>query len=192
VLDYSLFHLAVSAHDACLDPRQSGSGGRRLGHIKTPDGAELRFARWAPPAAVRDGLPLTGRGEQIEKYFETVRICVTRFCGGDDRLRGRAILARLRDPRKAMCAISPISSRRRNLREQCPAGLPAAFFALGHSMGARCCCASRMPESAVRPHGVVGADDRSARAPPRFRSHAVAHHAVYRQAGATCPAAAIT
>src|SRR6266403_1545782 len=44
------------------------------GTIKTPDGAELRFARWAPPAGRKGTVCLfTGRGEQIEKYFETVR-----------------------------------------------------------------------------------------------------------------------
>src|SRR4030088_421210 len=44
------------------------------GTIKTPDGAELRFARWAPPANRKGTVCVfTGRGEQIEKYFETVR-----------------------------------------------------------------------------------------------------------------------
>src|SRR3982750_2871896 len=44
------------------------------GTIKTPDGAELRFARWAPPAGRKGTVCVfTGRTEQIEKYFETVR-----------------------------------------------------------------------------------------------------------------------
>src|SRR5215211_3863572 len=44
------------------------------GTIKTPDGAELRFARWAPPPNRKGTVCVfTGRGEQIEKYFETVR-----------------------------------------------------------------------------------------------------------------------
>src|ERR1700721_646874 len=44
------------------------------GTIKTPDGAELRFARWAPPANRKGTVCVfTGRAEQIEKYFETVR-----------------------------------------------------------------------------------------------------------------------
>src|SRR5437899_9827124 len=44
------------------------------GMIKTPDGAELRFARWAPPAGRKGTVCVfTGRAEQIEKYFETVR-----------------------------------------------------------------------------------------------------------------------
>src|ERR1700760_459820 len=44
------------------------------GTIKTPDGAELRFARWAPPANRKGTVCVfTGRSEYIEKYFETVR-----------------------------------------------------------------------------------------------------------------------
>src|SRR5258708_7371701 len=44
------------------------------GTIKTPDGAELRFARWAPPVNRKGTVCVfTGRSEQIEKYFETVR-----------------------------------------------------------------------------------------------------------------------
>ena len=44
------------------------------GTIKTPDGAELRFARWAPPAGRKGTVCVfTGRSEPIEKYFETVR-----------------------------------------------------------------------------------------------------------------------
>mgnify|MGYP001425984613 CR=1 FL=1 len=44
------------------------------GAIQTPDGVNLRFARWAPPPG-RKGtvLVLQGRAEFIEKYFETVR-----------------------------------------------------------------------------------------------------------------------
>ena len=73
------------------------------GTIKTPDGAELRFARWAPPAGRKGTVCVfTGRSEQIEKYFETVR---------DLRERGFAVAMidwrgqghssrRLRDPRK--------------------------------------------------------------------------------------------
>src|SRR5260370_29237717 len=53
------------------------------GTIKTPDGAELRFARWAPPAGRKGTVCVfTGRSEQIEKYFETV---------GDLRDRGFAV-----------------------------------------------------------------------------------------------------
>ena len=38
------------------------------GTIKTSDGAELRFARWAPPAGRKGTVCVfTGRAEQIEK-----------------------------------------------------------------------------------------------------------------------------
>jgi lysophospholipase len=44
------------------------------GTIEAPDGATLRFARWASPANGRGTVCVfTGRGECIEKYFETVR-----------------------------------------------------------------------------------------------------------------------
>ena len=54
------------------------------GAIQTPDGVNLRFARWAPPPG-RKGtvLVLQGRAEYIEKYFETVR---------DLRARGFAVV----------------------------------------------------------------------------------------------------
>ena len=54
------------------------------GAIQTPDGVNLRFARWAPPPG-RKGtvLVLQGRAEFIEKYFETVR---------DLRARGFAVV----------------------------------------------------------------------------------------------------
>ncbi len=53
------------------------------GSIKTPDGVNLRYARWAPPPG-RKGtvVVLQGRAEFIEKYFETVR---------DLRARGFAV-----------------------------------------------------------------------------------------------------
>src|ERR1700694_105030 len=53
------------------------------GSIATPDGVNLRFARWEPPPG-RKGtvVVLQGRAEYIEKYFETVR---------DLRARGFAV-----------------------------------------------------------------------------------------------------
>jgi lysophospholipase len=53
------------------------------GAIKTPDGVNLRFARWDPPPGRRGTVVvLQGRAEYIEKYFETVR---------DLRARGFAV-----------------------------------------------------------------------------------------------------
>jgi len=44
------------------------------GAIQTPDGVNLRFARWAPPPGRKGTVCLfQGRAEFIEKYFETVR-----------------------------------------------------------------------------------------------------------------------
>ena len=55
------------------------------GELKTPDGVSLRFARWLPPAGRKGTVViLQGRGEWIEKYFETVR---------DLRARGFAVAA---------------------------------------------------------------------------------------------------
>jgi lysophospholipase len=57
--------------------------GALAGTIGTPDGATLRFARWAAPANGRGTVCVfTGRGECIEKYFETIR---------DLRQRGYAV-----------------------------------------------------------------------------------------------------
>src|SRR5207245_5057893 len=57
--------------------------GALAGTIGTPDGATLRFARWAAPANGRGTVCVfTGRGECIEKYFETVQ---------DLRKRGYAV-----------------------------------------------------------------------------------------------------
>ena len=57
--------------------------GALAGTIGTPDGATLRFARWAAPAGGRGTVCIfTGRGECIEKYFETVQ---------DLRKRGYAV-----------------------------------------------------------------------------------------------------
>src|SRR5881394_4041409 len=44
------------------------------GTVTTPDGVELRFARWGSPADAKGTVCVfSGRGEFIEKYFETVR-----------------------------------------------------------------------------------------------------------------------
>src|SRR5688572_5326570 len=48
--------------------------GAMTGTIKTSDGAELRFARWSPPLNRKGTVCVfQGRGEYMEKYFETVR-----------------------------------------------------------------------------------------------------------------------
>src|SRR3954462_6756005 len=110
------------------------------GTIKTPDGAELRFARWAPPAGRKGTVCVfTGRGESIEKYFETVR---------DLRERGFAVAMidwrgqghssrRLRDPRKGYVRdfsdfeVDVESFVQQVVLPDCP----PPYFALAHSMG---------------------------------------------------------
>jgi lysophospholipase len=53
------------------------------GRVRTADGVQLRFARWNPPAGGKGTVCVfSGRGECIEKYFETV---------GDLRRRGFAV-----------------------------------------------------------------------------------------------------
>src|ERR1700736_767642 len=110
------------------------------GTIKTPDGAELRFARWAPPAGRKGTVCVfTGRSEQIEKYFETVR---------DLRERGFAVAMidwrgqghssrRLRDPRKGYVRdFSDFEVDFETFVQQVVLpDCPPPYFALAHSMG---------------------------------------------------------
>jgi len=110
------------------------------GTIKTPDGAELRFARWAPPANRKGTVCVfTGRSEQIEKYFETVR---------DLRERGFAVAMidwrgqghssrRLRDPRKGYVRdFSDFEVDVETFVQQVVLpDCPPPYFALAHSMG---------------------------------------------------------
>src|SRR4030088_489630 len=108
--------------------------------IKTPDGAELRFARWAPPANRKGTVCVfTGRGEQIEKYFETVRDLRDRgFAVAMIDWRGQGHSSRrLRDPRKgyvrdfADFEIDVETFVQQVVLPDCP----PPHFALAHSMG---------------------------------------------------------
>jgi lysophospholipase len=110
------------------------------GTIKTPDGAELRFARWAPPAARKGTVCVfTGRGEYIEKYFETVRDLRDRgFAVAMIDWRGQGHSSRrLRDSRKgyvrdfADYEIDVETFVQQVVLPDCP----PPFFALAHSMG---------------------------------------------------------
>ena len=110
------------------------------GTIKTPDGAELRFARWAPPAGRKGTVCVfTGRSEQIEKYFETVRDLRDRgFAVAMIDWRGQGHSSRrLRDPRKgyvrdfADYEIDVETFVQQVVLPDCPPPL----FALAHSMG---------------------------------------------------------
>src|SRR5277367_2579205 len=110
------------------------------GTIRTPDGAELRFARWAPPAGRKGTVCVFhGRGEQIEKYFETVRDLRDRgFAVAMINWRGQGHSARrLRDPRKGYVRdfsdfeIDVETFVQQVVLPDCP----PPHFALAHSMG---------------------------------------------------------
>jgi lysophospholipase len=110
------------------------------GTIKTPDGAELRFARWAPPAGRKGTVCVfSGRGESIEKYFETVRDLRDRgFAVAMIDWRGQGHSSRrLRDPRKgyvrdfADYEIDVEAFVQQIVLPDCP----PPHFALAHSMG---------------------------------------------------------
>ncbi len=110
------------------------------GTIKTIDGAELRFARWAPLSGRKGTVCVfTGRSEMIEKYFETVRDLRDRgFAVAMIDWRGQGHSARrLRDPRKgyvrdfADFEIDVESFVQQVVLPDCP----PPFFALAHSMG---------------------------------------------------------
>src|SRR5437764_1482767 len=111
------------------------------GTIKTPDGAEIRFARWAPPANRKGTVCIfQGRSEYIEKYFETVRDLRERgFAVATLDWRGQGMSERaLGNPRKghvrnfAQYQIDLESFINEIVLPDCPPPL----FALGQSMGA--------------------------------------------------------
>ena len=115
--------------------------GAVAGTLKTPDGVALRFARWPPPPGRKGTVCIfQGRGEFIEKYFETVRDLRARgFAVATLDWRGQGLSHRaLPDRAKAMCATF------RNIdidletfmKEVVLPDCPPPVFALGHSMGA--------------------------------------------------------
>ncbi|MDP3693449.1 alpha/beta hydrolase [Bradyrhizobium sp.] len=110
------------------------------GTIKTPDGAELRFARWAPPAGRKGTVCVfTGRSEQIEKYFETVRDLRDRgFAVAMIDWRGQGHSSRrLRDPRKGYVRdFADFETDVETFVQQVVLpDCPPPYFALAHSMG---------------------------------------------------------
>ena len=168
------------------------------GTIKTPDGAELRFARWAPPAGRKGTVCVfTGRSEQIEKYFETVRDLRDRgFAVAMIDWRGQGHSSRrLRDPRKGYVRdFSDFEVDVETFVQQVVLpDCPPPHFALAHSMGGAVMLRDRACRQAlVRPHGAVGADDRSS-GPPHLVSGARAVAGACGSPGraaATFPAAA--
>ena len=110
------------------------------GNIKTPDGVNLRFARWDPPAG-RKGtvVVLQGRAEYIEKYYETVRDLRARgFAVATFDWRGQGLSDRaLADRHKGYVRnFSEYSTDLEAVMEQVVLpDCPPPIFALGHSMG---------------------------------------------------------
>jgi len=114
--------------------------GAIAGTIGTPDGVTLRFARWAAPENGRGTVCVfAGRGEYIEKYFETVK---------DLRKRGYAVATidwrgqghssrRLDNPFKGHAQrfseyqIDVAAFVKQVVLPDCP----PPYFAMAHSMG---------------------------------------------------------
>jgi len=110
------------------------------GSLSTPDGVTLRYARWSPPAGRKGTVCLfQGRGEFIEKYYETV---------ADLRARGFAVAAL--DWRGQGLSDRALPDRNKGhvenfsqydtdletfMREVVLPDCPPPLFALGHSMG---------------------------------------------------------
>ena len=114
--------------------------GAIAGTIATPDGATLRYARWAAPAGGRGTVCVfTGRSEQIEKYFETVRDLRDRgFAVAMIDWRGQGHSSRrLRDVRKGYVrAFSDYEIDVETFVQQVVLpDCPPPYFALAHSMG---------------------------------------------------------
>src|SRR6266550_1158840 len=111
------------------------------GFLKTRDGADVRFARWAPPPGRKGTVCLfQGRAEFIEKYFETVRdLRARRFAVATLDWRGQGLSQRaLSNPRKGY--VRDFADYGVDLeafvREIVLPDCPPPVFALAHSMGA--------------------------------------------------------
>ena len=111
------------------------------GTIKTRDGVEIRFARWAPPPGRKGTVCLfQGRAEFIEKYFETVRDLRARgFAVATIDWRGQGGSERaLRNSRKGY--VRRFSDYQIDLEsfinDVVLPDCPPPHFALAHSMGA--------------------------------------------------------
>jgi lysophospholipase len=111
------------------------------GILKTRDGVNLRFARWAaPPGRKGTVCLLQGRTEFIEKYFETVRDLRARgFAVAALDWRGQGLSERaLADPHKGH--VQKFAEYDLDLetfvQEIVLPDCPPPIFAIGHSMGA--------------------------------------------------------
>ncbi len=122
-------------------PRNPVPAGAVSGTIKAYDGAELRYARWDPPARGRKGTVCLfgGRSEFIEKYFETVSDLRQRgFAvatmdwrgqGGSSRALRNAFKGHVDDFAQFDADLDQFMS------EIVLPDCPPPYFALAHSMG---------------------------------------------------------
>jgi lysophospholipase len=115
--------------------------GAVTGMLKTADGAQVRFARFAPPPGRRGTVCIfPGRTEWIEKYFETVRDLRSRgFAATVLDWRGQGLSQRaLGDRYKGYVRnFSEFDTDLETLmREVVLPDCPPPYFALAHSMGA--------------------------------------------------------
>jgi lysophospholipase len=110
------------------------------GVLKTPDGINLRFARWPPPPGRKGTVCLfQGRAEFIEKYYETVRDLQARgFAVATFDWRGQGLSDRLLADRQKghvgdfyQYGIDLDTFMEQVVLPDCPPPL----FALAHSMG---------------------------------------------------------
>ena len=114
--------------------------GMANGTIKTPDGVDLRFARWVSPASNRGTVCVfAGRGECMEKYFETVHELRERgFAVAMMDWRGQGHSSRqLADQRKGhVQAFEEFELDVETFMHHVVAPVcPPPYFALAHSMG---------------------------------------------------------
>ncbi len=122
-------------------PRNPVPAGAEPGTLTAYDGTELRYACWKPPALGRKGTVCLfgGRGEYIEKYFETVSDLRQRgFAVATMDWRGQGGSARaLRNPRKGH--VEDFAQYERDLsqfvNEIVLPDCPPPYYALAHSMG---------------------------------------------------------
>ncbi|MEX0752562.1 MAG: alpha/beta hydrolase [Xanthobacteraceae bacterium] len=110
------------------------------GSLRTPDGIELRYARWAPPAGRKGTVCLfQGRAEFIEKYYETVVDLRTRgFAVATLDWRGQGLSQRLLPDRNKGYVRSFADydlDLETFMRELVLPDCPPPIFAIGHSMG---------------------------------------------------------
>lgn len=110
------------------------------GTVKTPDGVNLRFARWSPPQGNKGTVVLLqGRAEFIEKYFETVRDLRARgFAVATFDWRGQGLSDRRftnRNKGHVRRFFDYVVDLETVMEQVVLPDCPPPIFALGHSMG---------------------------------------------------------